>query len=498
MSNKEMKTIIPEEIIRIFLSELEIKKLHLLNLMSDGSVSLKYIEDYFSFTRRKAKDFSASFVEEVNLHSENSEYVKLFNDSIQYKNNLEQFQYVRIHQEIRTAYVEKSSTYRFLIFILKNRKFNFKDVTHNIFYSESYTYKLMAKVNILFSLLNLNLSIDKENNSYFLRGEEITLRYLHYFTLSIVTKGSKYNKYTTHSQLTDFFLYNYSNQLKKLSPIGKARINYFSNIFSIAINNKALLPPIDPIVLEISPILEKLKVKNKIIPLSNYSNKESFTNELVSLDFITSYFTQELKTDFEKSEQGKLFLHYKDNPIVNTCLTLLRRIASKYSLDSFTFNLMLYNMCLNVVVIHHLKLHEFMYLRKNNHYGKVDTNFVKECIELSLKEYESLDSYAKLKDNLFQIIISEVSQAPHIRIYIEFFHQPEYKSFIKNTLRKIYNSDVIEITENYEEANVIISDSTGYVLEDKEYYFFKNIFDKTSWTQLGQYLNSIVISDSLF
>lgn len=498
MSNEEIKTIIPEEVIKLFLKELEIKKLYLLDLMSVGSVSLKYIADYFSFSRRKAKDFSKSFVNEVNLHhGGTTEYVKLLNDCIQYNDNLEQFEYIRINQEIRAGYIEKSSTYRFLIFILKNRKFNFNEITNNIFYSESYTYKLMTKVNILFSLLNLNLSIDKEDNNYFLKGEETTLRYLHYFTLSIVSKGSKYTEYNTHSQVTDFFLSTYNNKIKELSPVGKTRINYFSNIFSTSINSNNSLSPLAPEVLEVSPILEQLKENNKLFPLSNYSNINYFINELVSLDFLSSYFTQELKTDYEKSEQGKLFSKYKDNPIVIVCEGLLRRISTKYTLDSFTFNFMLYNLCINLVVIHYLKLHQFMHLRKNHYYGKVDTHFVEICIDLSLDQYKVPESYDKLKSNFYQIIVSEISLTPRIRIYIEFFHQPEYKSFIKNTLKKIYNNDLIEVIENYKDADVIISDTTGYESSEKEYYYFRNIFDKNSWIQLGQYLNSIVINDSL-
>lgn len=498
MSKQEENIIIPKEITAIFLNELQIKKLNLLHMLSLNSISLKYLEDHFSFSRRKTKDFSKSFIDEINSFDMKSiKSLIEVNDVLQFNPKLKRDEHLQIIQKVRENYIETSSMYRFLIYVLENRKVTLNNITNNLVYSESYTYKLIVKINTLFELLKLNLSLNKINDHYILTGEEIIIRHLHYFSVAIVSKGTKNSVSTSNSIITDFFISYYKKRIEKLSPVGKIRIKYLTSIFSLQINNNNYLPRLEAEVMEIGNIHNIYKDKNFKKALLLNSNKQYILNELVSLDFLVFYFTQELRTDSEKVEIAKSFSKFINNSIVDTCTEILNQINSKYPMNQVTFNLLLYHLCNNLVVITHLKLHNFMHLRKNHSYGKLDTYFIEKCIDTSLKKYKTHIGYSKLKSNFLHIITSEISLTPHIYIYIEFFHQPEYKSFISSTLKKIYNNQLIQITENYVDANVIISDTTGYDLNGKEYYYFKNIFDKASWVQLGQYLNEIIINDNL-
>ena len=54
----------------------------------------------------------------------------------------------------------------------------------------------------------------------------------------------------------------------------------------------------------------------------------------------------------------------------------------------------------------------------------------------------------------------------------------------------MYNANSLQVTDNYTEANIVVSDTGGY---DKKYYFhFKDVFDQAAWTELGAYLNQLV------
>lgn len=499
MSKKGINSNISEEILELFLSKIQIKKLHTLNMLNSGSISIKKLEKVFSLSPKKAKVFSRLFAEEVNSYNlESNEYLTIVNDTIRFNNTLEQYEYAKIINQTRETYVKNSSLYRFLLYILEKRKFTIQGITKDIFYSKSYTYKLLFKVKLLFSLLNLNLSLHKSDEYYLLEGEEIILRYLHYFSISIVSKGSNnFFNNNTRSRVTDFFLQKYSKSIHSLSPIGKARVNYFLNIFAISLNNKSYLLPLESEVLELASNLGIYKKEINNMYYKESSEKDIFINELISLIFVTSYFTQELYNDSEKSEFGKKLLVFKNNPIVSICQNILQEISFKYPLDSFTFNLLLYNLCNNFILIHYLKLYKFIYSIEDHYYGTVDIQFVENCISSYLDEYKSSQGYSKIKNNFFQTIVSEIAIVPRLVIYVEFFHQPEYKSFIHNTLKRIYNPDLIEITENYNKANIILSDTIGYDLNKKQYYYFKNIFDKDSWIRLSEYLNKIVINSNL-
>ncbi|OUK04357.1 hypothetical protein BZZ03_07745 [Lactococcus petauri] len=65
-------------------------------------------------------------------------------------------------------------------------------------------------------------------------------------------------------------------------------------------------------------------------------------------------------------------------------------------------------------------------------------------------------------------------------------------------MKNIYNRNLIEITENYKKADIIISDTIGYDVDQENYYYFKNIFDKKSWIKLGEYINKKVINKNLY
>ncbi|OUK01640.1 helix-turn-helix domain-containing protein, partial [Lactococcus petauri] len=304
--------------------------------------------------------------------------------------------------------------------------------TENIFYSESYVYKLIAKVNILFSSLNLKIYFEKNNDMFSLCGNEIEIRYLYYFTISVVAKGTKQYLDLIDSKFSDSFIGSYSKEFNRLSPIGKTRVYYFIAIFSSSISTQNFLPELSDEIKELVCIFTRYN-ENTNLDASGPPKNRYILNENLVLFCIISYFTQEFYTDFEKSKIGNILSNIKNNHVVDTCKALLQQVCSKYSLDTFTFNLMLYTLCNNMIVIHYLKLYKFMYLKENHYYGSVDTKFIKQCIDLNLTYFTSKEDYAKLKSNFFQIIVSEVSLVPTVKIYIEFFQQPEYKSFIKNT-----------------------------------------------------------------
>ncbi|KXT62908.1 helix-turn-helix domain-containing protein [Lactococcus sp. DD01] len=496
--NNRTNTTIPEEVISLFLNELQIKKLNILNNITSDGITLEYIEKIFNYTPRKAKDFAKNFVEEINSYIiESKGCLVILNNTIYFSDNVHEYNFIKIIQETRETYVEHSSLYRFLTYILKKRNFDVRDITENIFYSESYVYKLIAKVNILFSSLNLKIYFEKNNDMFSLCGNEIEIRYLYYFTISVVAKGTKQYLDLIDSKFSDSFIGSYSKEFNRLSPIGKTRVYYFIAIFSSSISTQNFLPELSDEIKELVCIFTRYN-ENTNLDASGPPKNRYILNENLVLFCIISYFTQEFYTDFEKSKIGNTLSNIKDNHVVDTCKALLQQVCSKYSLDTFTFNLMLYTLCNNMIVIHYLKLYKFMYLKENHYYGSVDTKFIKQCIDLNLTYFTSKEDYAKLKSNFFQIIVSEVSLVPTVKIYIEFFQQPEYKSFIKNTLKNIYNRNLIEITENYKKADIIISDTIGYDVDQENYYYFKNIFDKKSWIKLGEYINKKVINKNLY
>lgn len=122
--NNRTNTTIPEEVISLFLNELQIKKLNILNNITSDGITLEYIEKIFNYTPRKAKDFAKNFVEEINSYIiESKGCLVILNNTIYFSDNVHEYNFIKIIQETRETYVEHSSLYRFLTYILKKKKF---------------------------------------------------------------------------------------------------------------------------------------------------------------------------------------------------------------------------------------------------------------------------------------------------------------------------------------------------------------------------------------
>lgn len=135
---------------------------------------------------------------------------------------------------------------------------------------------------------------------------------------------------------------------------------------------------------------------------------------------------------------------------------------------------------------------------------------------LSKKNYELFEKkprYRAVKDRLNQIItyfpssqqlndlerksltallytIYELN-APSIPVQVYINHTSSIVNsfYIQNTLKKFFNSDLIAFCKTIPEADVIISSDPEGNFLSKDVFYFKNIFDKETWTDLIEFLS---------
>ncbi|HAC1157048.1 TPA: helix-turn-helix domain-containing protein [Listeria monocytogenes] len=492
---------IPDELAKLFLSKTQIQKLMILKELESGTATFNSLGKNIEISKRQIKENAMVLLKEIKKNNFDPSITLLIDkESIQFKTKLKDVEYVELINDFREKYLSESSLFQALLFVLEKRSFSILTMAATLSYSESYAYKLFSKLKKFFYYMDCGIQLIKENDNIIqLAGDESTLRIFHYLVISVASKGNQWLfKTMTQKEILSIQSYINSTRYEKLSPIGKNRVNYIVAVYEVSLKKGYKLSGLDSEIVEIGESINKEKEINLYL---NYLKEEIGHNEaplheeLIHLAFVINYFTQEIRSDEEKQELGKALYSMKNNSIVDRCIRILDTIIKRYKLSKMFYYLLLYSLCNRLVVIHYLGLYKFMPLYNVPELARDMDYFVEECIVENLGSYRYAPSFDKIKYSFTQVITGYLGLAVSNKqkIYVEFFHRPEYKSTIENAIKHNYNQEVLQITNNYLEADMVISDTHGY--DKAKFFYFRDVFDQDSWEELGMYLNKIISNE---
>ncbi|ELT8948130.1 helix-turn-helix domain-containing protein, partial [Enterococcus faecalis] len=266
-------------------------------------------------------------------------------NNIYFSQNIKDEEYTQLLYYIREKYLLSSSLYQSLLFVLEQRSFSVIDIACSLSYSESYTYKLISKLNTFFCLVDIGIKINKKNkNTLYLSGDEVVIRLLQYLLINIVsTKDSWHFQTILESQTEILHSFANSNRTKRFSCTNLKRVKVIIAVYEIAIRRGDLSSALPSSVRSVGRIINKEK---EIYVYLNYLRKRELGEtrelyeELLQLAFIINYFTQELRTKNEKIKLGKELVKNSENPIIKPCVGLINRICKKYKLSESSYYLL--------------------------------------------------------------------------------------------------------------------------------------------------------------
>ncbi|MGG5336357.1 helix-turn-helix domain-containing protein [Enterococcus sp. AZ154] len=489
---------IPTELADFFLTKSQLQKLYILKQLETKIVPFSELEEQLNISKRKIKEFVSSLSEEILSDPNNYPFtITMDKEKIHFSKNIEASEYVKLTNDFRGKYLSESSLFQVLLFVLEKRVFSVLNMANELSYSESYAYKLFGKLKQFLYFMDLGIHITKKNETLVhLTGDESSIRILHYLVISVASKGNHWLfKTITEKEILSTQAYIKSERYEKLSPIGKSRVNYILAVYELALKNGYKLSEMDKEVIALGDAINKEKEINiylKYLQKEVVGNEVQLHEELIHLAFFINYFTQEIRTDKEKIALGNYLYSLKYNSIVKDCIKVLNMIVERYNLPKDSYFLLLYSLCNRLVVIHYLGLFKFMPLYKVPPIIGQVKSYVENCLDTGLDSYKKSPSFNKIKYSFTQIITGYLLLLlpAQQKVYVEFFHRPEYKSIVENAIKHNYNDEVINITNDYSKADIIISDTYGY--DTSKFFYFKDVFDQDSWEELGLYLNQVI------
>ncbi|WP_368741511.1 helix-turn-helix domain-containing protein [Enterococcus faecalis] len=413
---------------------------------------------------------------------------------VSFNSEINEATYTMLLMQLRKKYLLSSSVYKALLFVLEQRYFCLQELADHLFYSDSYTYKIIKRLKNFFYYLETDLKLVKVNKSdFYIEGSESSKIIFHYLLVMLVSHGNDWVFQDSEKEaLLSYQPQKILDSLELLSDCNRDKILNLLAIYKITSHVKDPLLCLSKNIIEIGELMDN----DGEFPFYINQTVDVFNNDRnIHFLFMVHYFIQELRDRSQKILVGKNYTTLEENEIIQTCMYFLEDIKQNFSISQDCYYELLYTLCKRLVVVHHLGLHQFMFERHTVEFKGVVDRCVEVLFDKYFYGYQNERSYAKLKYSLIPLVTSYVKLAVEqpLKIYVEFQHHSEDRMIVVNALKHRYSTKFLEIVERYELADIIISDTPSTSFKEKTYFLIRHALDPHTWcSSIVEYVNSIL------
>ncbi|MCU2276294.1 helix-turn-helix domain-containing protein [Enterococcus faecalis] len=281
---------------------------------------------------------------------------------VSFNSEINEATYTMLLMQLRKKYLLSSSVYKALLFVLEQRYFCLQELADHLFYSDSYTYKIIKRLKNFFYYLETDLKLVKVNKSdLYLEGRESSKIIFHYLLVMLVSHENDWVFQDSEKEVVlSYQPTKILDSLELLSDCNRDKILNLLAIYKITSHVKDPLFCLSKNIIEIGELMDNDGefpfYINQTVDVLNDDRNLHFL-------FMVHYFIQELRDRNQKILVGKNYTTLEKNEIIQTCMYFLEDIKQNFSISQDCYYELLYTLCKRLVVVHHLGLHQFMFER---------------------------------------------------------------------------------------------------------------------------------------
>ncbi|MCC4124054.1 helix-turn-helix domain-containing protein [Enterococcus faecalis] len=481
----------------LVLSQTQLKSLVVVYNLYPRGKQMNELENLCQVSKNELKRVLKVLDEEVkSLHFfDNVNNIIVVKDKfVSFNSEINEATYTMLLMQLRKKYLLSSNVYKALLFVLEQRYFCLQELADHLFYSDSYTYKIIKRLKNFFYYLETDLKLVKVNKSdLYIEGRESSKIIFHYLLVMLVSHGNDWVFQDSEKEaLLSYQPPKILDSLELLSDCNRDKILNILAIYKITSHVKDPLLCLSKNIIEIGELMDN----DGEFPFYINQTDDVFNDDRnIHFLFMVHYFIQELRDRSQKILVGKNYTTLEENEIIQTCMYFLEDIKQNFSISQDCYYELLYTLCKRLVVVHHLGLHQFMFERHTVEFKGVVDRRVEVLFDKYFYGYQNERSYAKLKYSLIPLVTSYVKLAVEqpLKIYVEFQHHSEDRMIVVNALKHRYSTKILEIVERYELADIIISDTPSTSFKEKTYFLIRHALDPHTWcSSIVEYVNSIL------
>jgi hypothetical protein len=481
----------------LVLSQTQLKSLIVAYNLYPRGKQMNELENLCQVSKNELKRILITLDEEAkNLHSfDKIKNVIVVKDKfVSFNSEINEATYTMLLMQLRKKYLLSSSVYKALLFALEQRYFCLQELADHLFYSDSYTYKIIKRLKNFFYYLETDLKLVKVNKSdLYIAGSESSKIIFHYLLVMLVSHGNDWIFQDSEKEvLLSYQPKKTLDSLELLSDCNRDKILNILAIYKITSHINEPLIYLSKNIIEIGELMDN----DGEFPFYINQTDDVFNDDRnIHFLFMVHYFIQELRDRSQKILVGKNYTTLEENEIIQTCMYFLEDIKQHFSISQDCYYELLYTLCKRLVVVHHLGLHQFMFERHTVEFKGVVDRRVEVLFDKYFYSYQNERSYAKLKYSLIPLVTSYVKLAVEqsLKIYVEFQHHSEERMIVVNMLKHRYSTKILEIVESHNLADIIISDTPSIYSKQKNYFLIRHASDPRTWcSSIVEYVNSIL------
>lgn len=482
---------------RLVLSQMQLKSLGVVNNLYPSGKQMNELENLCQASKNELKRVLELLDEEVKSlpsFAGVNNIIVVKDKFVSFNSEINEATYTMLLMQLRKKYLLSSSVYKALLFILEQRYFCLQELADHLFYSDSYTYKIIKRLKNFFYYLETDLKLVKVNKSdLYLEGSESSKIIFHYLLVMLVSHENTWVFQDSEKEaLLSYQPPKILDSLELLTDCNKDKILNLLAIYNITAHVKEPLLYLSKNIIEIGELMDNDGefpfYINQIVDVLNDDRTIHFL-------FMVHYFIQELRDRNQKILVGKNYTTLEENETIQTCMYFLEDLKQNFSISQDCYYELLYTLCKRLVVVHHLGLYQFMFERHTVEFKGVVDRRVEVLFDKYFYRYQNETSYVKLKYSLIPLVTSYVKLAVEqpLKIYVEFQHHSEDRMIVVNALKHRYSIKILEIVESYELADIVISDTPSTSFKEKTYFLIRHALDPHTWcSSIVEYVNSIL------
>lgn len=407
---------------------------------------------------------------------------------------------------MRLSYIEETKEFKMIHLLLDRKIKNVTTLGKELHQSPSSVYLTLKKVTYLLDHFDIQLDFSTHNRISNFVYEEKKLRLFAYYFYGLTYGGIKWPTDWKENHWAQPLLGKTQKHLiSQLVPSKQNQLHYIGMIWY-----RRLLLRIQPIQMD-EPYRTIIATMTSIHDLT-----ETYLSLPLGIDttyqedehLFINIFLRHLVGDIDTATQQiemMAQLVTLDNPISNFCQSLLSNLIKEFSLISSeeTHAFFFYHLILFFIYIQYYDINlpssffSEIVFEKQPPRAELNTQIRYFLTDFFIKD--PLGETFKLTDFYLNLLVSQIytyidmSTAHPLRIATQFSKNALGEELIKQRLRKVYTSQVVVFTKDYQQADLVISESYEGLKKEKDYFYIDSLTDNAAWSRLFNYIQERIL-----
>lgn len=424
---------------------------------------------------------------------------------ITYKNSSTLSDYL-ILERLHIKYVQASLEFQVINALLLKRYTSVNALADDLFISPSNLYRLLYKLEPLVQKFGLSFALlDKENpiNFYYEEKKQRLFSYFFYwstlkgFHLDLTNIGNEtINRIDQHIcwQGMDNWLPSKKEQIRYICSITEVRLKIEQHELSIPLKEQQIL-------LAFSQINDLSKI------YAPFNELETNHPERLFLNFFFRITAIELDSTTQIINIVSLLKNI-DNPYTKKSSTFIKSISDEFklSLTAPEEAYFYYHFTLTLLFIFYGEIElpkEFKEIDDLKLFSKPKDPYDSSLLQQAQAFYRNseLSKYIPLPHQQTVIgiicLIIDIKPKPKLNIAIHYSQSVVGESLIQRKLLTLFNQEILEFTNDFTRADLVIADTYGSIKTIKRFYYMDSLTDPLKWDNLFEFIQTL-LTDHFF